>query len=394
MSSPRPKRKAEDEILVADTEHHDDVVEVERTSALQRFSQVAYSYTVDGVAMTTVLTTEFIPDVLPQPYKEMVRTGLVLADITTMDAIHAVTERKHPFSGFDAFTPVKYTLSFIPPVATSVGVGFLIEAYGPAVMASNNPALQVVGMVLQNPLAHTGVTALVAYAEFGLTKKLIECCKKPGQTNEEAGRNLLQIGIKVVTNVVEPIAMYEALRMTLLMAGQEGVLHNQYFPLIVVGFDQMLKMWGHMSRIPHPMEDLAVKEERRPQASDEESLLGHDLQPSRPSNSAIAKGVAYYGVRFAVVATAVSYGTLELLNYMQAETDQEKLESRDRLLNLVALTGAVGVGEQVADLTVKLGGFIWSKVSSNCSSMFGGRRQPISTPVVEEVQENTLRKSQ
>jgi hypothetical protein len=351
------------EIPIPETETPDTVVL--QTNRLQRIGQVAQSYTV-SVALTAVLMREFLPSAaIPQPYNELVRSGLVLAGITTVDALHALSERKEPWSGF---APAKYALATIPPLVTNTGIGWVIRAYGAELMTSQDSTLQALAFVLQNPAMHTAVTAALTYAEFGITKLLIECCTKPAKTNEEGADQLtlLQQILRDGIRFIEPLALYEMLRMTLIEFGQSAVTHNQYFPLIIVALDQLLKLTGYMARIPTPFDNLVPKVLSEHKYTHQfDTGLGAVVPAVSPSNKDIAKYSAYYATRALVAITAGGCLASELLKYMDGETDEEKLVTTDRLLSLMMMVGATGFVEKAFDIGAKVASHVLPKVS-NC----------------------------
>lgn len=376
------------------TDYPDDVIDIRlrQTTTIQKISNVTYRFVVNGVAMSLVMASEFIPPI-PQPYKEIMKGGLILTNINAADALRALTERKHPFSGLTCFTPAKYALALIPPMGSCVMVGFLMQKYGGADTPDNilnatgigNDATgmgeQIISVLLHNPLAHMSVLAGVVYSEFGLTKYLLECCRKPVEVNEESMQNWLQVMIKTGIDVIEPIALYETLRIVLLQAGQEAVLHNQFFPLLVIGFDQLLKCWGYMSRIPKPLDNLVPEEkvlvldERNIDTQLDEMInTGGNFIP-RTSCRNIAKACGYYVMRAGFAVTLGGMVAWETTNLLRAKTDQEQQESQDRLLNLLIIASATGVVEKAVDVTYAAGSFVWSKLSNCRQTLFGSSRK-------------------
>jgi hypothetical protein len=298
-----------------------------------------------------------------QPYLTVMKAGAILSLSKLADVIHHLTERKYPFSSASWAGALAWTAATLPPLLTSLGLGFAYERYGNLSDATgmSNYSKTLAGLE-HDPLINLSLLALLIHLMHGVGEKIIDCCLDLKKANEEAADNIIQNFLKVIPGVLNALGATGVTHMVLRdNLGRSDILQDKKFLMVVVAWHQTLEMLAYMIKTPEPINTLVPREE--PTSYSIKPTIGDfdgdsALEIRAPSSAQRMNAVAYYTGRCALAITAGVFMGCVVNNFLSKD-DKEKMESAlggdVHVVTALCVATVTGLTGQVIDNGFRLG---------------------------------------
>lgn len=353
----------------------------------QTIGQVVCKYAFDGVPGGYFLWQLFPPQ--PEPYASMLIGLYAVTAISAMDALRALTQSPHPFENFNWRRPAAYAAGFATVVGVGIGLGNFEIKELPKILPLNNYKLLE---FMLNPLTKVAAITLISQAVFGITKFGVNYFLKPQENNYENEKpNLWQGFLEKVTAPIEPIILYEALRGLLISLDKDAPLRNEFFPLLVAAFSEVIGGLNHLVMVPRPLDNLVPRDAWPIQTSDSHIDIENATQSQvklPPTKRQILAALGGYAVRSGFVITAAGMLTLEVYDWLHNNKDEEKDTTAARLTRLYLIA-------TMAKSAQPLAGALWNgavKLSGCIPSLWKKPNEATTTPLLRA--EDTLEEEQ
>lgn len=197
------------------------------------------------VMMATMqLSAEESLPVISSPYKQILSALAVNGSILASDIVRSCAIEEQPLSYIKKVgdgsvaaglrkMAVTISVSFIPPLAAATTYGLVLNKIGEDAQQEGNIDRMMVCSMLEGPAINLLLVGLPAWALYGATKKLIECCRSmPAKTvKEHPQTKLLQDLLYAVFCVTDSLLQAELLRQVVLIFSP-SLMRLSFTPLL------------------------------------------------------------------------------------------------------------------------------------------------------------------